>query len=530
MKRCSRRIEVATALVAMLSLVGCGGGGAVDDDAKSKDVAPKIPEITVAVPAGGEQGAISGPLYHWREQWEKEAGAKLNIVEIPEERIHERVMADASSSGGEFDGVVIPAWMYGDLIARDYPLAITEFREKPKFPKWREESVVPPIAKLLTWNNVWYGCPNDGAAYLFYYRKDILGDEQFQDDFEAKTGNRMYVPPRTWEEVADIAEFSRGLDWNGNGVDDEQGIALHLKPGDRAYRQFLSIAAPYVVNVGRRVTRHENVYAFDPETMAPIIDSPGHIRGFEMLRRLAATGKEAPLDQGRAEAQERFLSGAALFCVSGGELGRLAQDPKASKVQGKLGCDVLPGTMELWNLRKGEWSTLARPNVVHNTLGPAWHGIIRKNSKRADLVYHLFAFQASRPVSMFNVTRNSSGIDPSRTFQFLHPRGDARPKEYVSQGFDEKDMIEYTQAFWENYENTGATLDSLRIPGADRFHAALDEGLAQALAHPSIPAEQAMKDIAEKWRAIVAELEGEIGADRLKVLYRQSIGYRPKEE
>jgi multiple sugar transport system substrate-binding protein len=529
-------------------VVGILGLSMVSAACSRTSTTPARPTITIAVYAAGKQGAISGPLYYWKERWEQQTGAGLEIVEIPYAQIYERVMADARSGGGEFDGVVAPSFMYGDFIEHDYIVPIDAFRRgadrpiKPAgsasnspagdaspdhFPEWDEATVVPAISLLHQWNGVWYGCPNDADGHILYYRKDVLTDPHYQGEFERRTGKKLELPPRTWEAVAQIAEVFAELDWNGNGERDDFGIALHLKGGGQGYWHYMSLSAPYVVNPGPKVTRYENVYAFDPETMEPIIDSPGHVRALEMLRRLAKTGDSAQTSWGLEEAWARFLTGHALFCFSWGDLGRLAQDPQRAVVRGKLGCAVLPGAMEVWDRRANAWKKLDRPNLVANTCGASWHGVICKASQHPRLVYHLFAFHANRETNMFNIGQGWSGIDPGRTYQFLEPQGQAKLEDYTRYGFHENDVREYTNAYYENYYLTQARLEYLRIPGASRFYTALDEELSLAMADLSIPAGAAMKRAAEKWRTIRDDLARRLGPGRLKTLYQQSLGYRP---
>jgi multiple sugar transport system substrate-binding protein len=501
-------------------VLGCGG---------TREGQPVRPTVTIAVYAAGKQGAISGPLYHWKDQWEGATGAQLAIVEVPYAQLYERIMADARSGGGEFDGVVAPSFMYGDFIEHQYILPIDEFRSRPGFPNWDEKTVVPPIAALHQWNSVWYGCPNDADGHILYYRKDVLSDPENQRRFHQKTGRELRLPPRTWEELAEIAEAFAGVDWNGNGRRDDFGIALHLKGGGQGYWHYMSLSAPYVVLPGPAVTRFHNVYAFDPETMAPIVDSPGHVRALEMLRRLARTGSPDQTAWGLEEAWDSFLRGNALFCFSWGDLGRLAQDEARSAVRGKLGCSVLPGTLEVWDRQHRRWQKFDRPNLIANTSGASWHGVICKASKHPDLVYHLFAFHAEETTNMFNIAQGWSGIDPGRTYQFLAPQGEAKIEDYTRYGFDPNDVKEYTYAYYENYYLTGARLEYLRVPGTSRFHMALDEELSAALADPSSPAAAVMQRVAEKWRGILADFERGLGPGRLRELYRQSIGYRPTE-
>ena len=48
--------------------------------AASGEQAFKGKEVTITVNTGGPKGGISGPLFEWRDAWEKMTGAKLNTL------------------------------------------------------------------------------------------------------------------------------------------------------------------------------------------------------------------------------------------------------------------------------------------------------------------------------------------------------------------------------------------------------------------------------------------------------------------
>src|SRR2546422_887643 len=82
-----------------------------------------------------------------------------------------------------------------------------------------------------------------------------------------------------------------GKDWNGDGKPDD-GITLHLKVGGQGFFHFMALSAPYVVIPAPgdnpiKVDKYHNVYWFDPDTMDPLINSPGHVAALEMLLKLS---------------------------------------------------------------------------------------------------------------------------------------------------------------------------------------------------------------------------------------------------
>ena len=69
-------------------------------------------------------------------------------------------------------------------------------------------------------------------------------------------------------------------------TDPDSGIVMHFKINAQGMFHFMSLSAPFVVRPGDTVDRGTNNYWFDPETMEPLIDQPGHVRALETLFKL----------------------------------------------------------------------------------------------------------------------------------------------------------------------------------------------------------------------------------------------------
>jgi multiple sugar transport system substrate-binding protein len=157
----------------------------------------------------------------------------------------------------------------------------------------------------MQWGDHWYGTNNDHDAQVLYYRRDIIEDPKWQAAFKEEMGHDMPVKMDTWDDVLEIAQFFNKKDWNGDG-DPDDGITLHLKVGGQGFFHFMALSAPYVVipypgDPPTKVTKYHNVYWFDPETMEPLINSPGHVAALEMLLKLSKAGSRSHvgLESGR---------------------------------------------------------------------------------------------------------------------------------------------------------------------------------------------------------------------------------------
>jgi multiple sugar transport system substrate-binding protein len=466
--------------------------------------------VTVIVNAAGEKGPISGPLYEIREEFEKATGAKLNIVEVPFAEHFPKLMTDLTTGTGQYDVSIAGAWWLGDLVAGDYILSYDDWYNDPRFPKFDINDVLPGPRELLMWGGKKYMVPNDHDGQVMYYRRDLFEDPRHREEFKSKYGYDL-APPKTWKQFRDIAEYFNGKDLDGDGQPDS-GVTMHLKVGGQGMFHFMSFSAPFVIGPD-----NPKLYWFDPDTMEPLIDSPGHVRALETLVDLIQFGPSAMLGWSLGESWDYFLRGQAALTFTWGDLGALAQQ-EGSKVKGKCGAAPLPGWDEYYNIKTGQWVKVDKPNIVGNTTGGSWAGVISKFSKAPEAAYYLLALMATPEKSIIYAARGWDGVDPGRYSHFLPPDGKASLEQYLAAGWDERDIKDYTKAYFENFNNP-LQFPYLRIPGTFEYWTQLDIRLSEAAIGQAKP-EEALKRCVADFEAITDRL----GRDVQKRTYRESLG------
>jgi multiple sugar transport system substrate-binding protein len=297
--------------------------------------------------------------------------------------------------------------------------------------------------------------------------------------------------------------------------------------GGQGFFHFMAISAPYVVlpypgDPPTKVTKYHNVYWFDPETMEPLINSPGHVRALETLLALSKAGSPAMWGWSLGEAWADFLSGNALMTFSWGDVGSLSQDPTQSVIMGKLGARGIPGTRHPYDREKGEFLDLEKPNFVGNQVGCSWHPVISKYAKDPDLAYYFMAWQATPQINHWNVYMGWTGVDPGTTYDWFPPYGTAKVEEYVAGGYDAGDAQEFIGAYQDNFYNYPIFQNYMRIPGTPEMHEIWDVHLSEAVTGQLSP-QEALDRTYEDWVRIVED----IGKEDLLRLYQESIGYTP---
>jgi multiple sugar transport system substrate-binding protein len=494
-------------------------------DKGNPDPAWKGKKFTIGVYSAGQRGPISGPVYFWRNKFEELTGATYDIVEIPYAELREKVFSDFMTGAHKFDVLINTSIYYGDYIDNDWILPIEKYFNDPRMPKWDRDAIAPGVAALQQWGNHWYGTDGDHDAQVLYYRRDIIGDPKWQAQFKKEMGHDMPVALDTWEDVIEVCKFFHGKDWNGDG-DPDNGIAMHLRVGGQGFWHYMSFSAPYVVTPypgepKTKVTRYHNVYWFDPETMEPLLNSPGHVKALENLIQLSKYGSVAQFGWSLGEAWADFLSGNAICCFSWGDVGSLSQDPTMSSITGKLGARGIPGTKHPYDMEKKKFLNLDKPNMVANLVGASWHPVISKFCKNPDLAYYFGAWQATPEINHWNVAFGWTGIDPGTKYDWFPPYGTATVEEYVAGGYNAEDAKQFYGAYQDNFYNYPIYQNYIRIPGAPEMMEVWDIHLSEAVTGQVTPKE-ALDRTYKDWVRIV----NEIGKDKLLKMYQESIGYK----
>jgi multiple sugar transport system substrate-binding protein len=462
--------------------------------------------VTILLP----KSLIAVPVLELKDEFEAATGATLKIVQVASLDLFDHFFSDVANGAGKYDALLASAWWLGELVAGDYVIPYDRYYQSPRFPKWNIGEVLPAPRGLLSYGGKKYMVANDHDGQVMYYRRDLLADPQHQKAFQQKYGYALGVP-RTWAQFRDVAAYFNGRDLTGDGALGH-GLTIALKAGNQGMFHFMSLSAPFVIGPS-----NPKLYWFDPRHMKPLIESPGHVRALEVLVDLVQFGPREMLGWDSGRSWDYFLAGHAALTFSWGDLGALAQQ-EGSKVKGKVGVAHLPGNKEYFSLAQGKWVTSDALNVVGNTTGGSWAGVISKHSKAPEATYYLLALMATREKSMVYAARGWDGLDPGRSFHFLPPDGSAKIGDYLKASWDEADVRDYLHAYFDTFSNP-LQLPYLRIPGTYSYLQALNLHLAEAVGGQVSP-QAALKATALNFEEITLR----IGRDAQLRAYRASLG------
>ncbi len=521
-----RRVFLRRAMAMGLSLVTVGqmlravparaqdaaaGGAPLVAEPGSGDPAWAGKEITVQA----NDDSVILPWNEVREEFEAATGAKVTIVAVPTAEGLPRILDDAATGANQLDAAMIGMWWLGELVAGDYILPYDEFYadNSGRFPAHNVEDELPGVQALRKYDGQLFVVPYDADGQVLYYRRDLLTDPTHMEAYKAETGNDLAVP-QTWEELAAIAAYFNGKELGGD-AGAGHGISMHLKVGGQGMFHYMSLSAPYVIG-----PENPNLYWFDPENMEPLVASEGHRRAMETYLQLVQYGPQAMAGWALGEAWDYFLRGNAVFTYSWGDVAALAVE-RDSYVKGKIGTTQLPGTMAYINPKTGEEYATDAPNIVGNTTGGSWAGVIMKASENPDLAYYWLALMATEPKQQYYATVGSDGVDPGRLSQMppeVVDGGTGSIAQYEEQGWDAEDAAEYVRAYYDNFQNPNQ-LPYLRIPGTADYWNAMDIRLSEAITSGVTP-EEACQQMADDFR----EINDRLGVDMQLEIYRGSLG------
>jgi len=484
---------------------------------------PVVAEPGSASDAGWEgieltvQAIDDSVLIPWEEvrgEFEAATGAVLTIVPDPIGDAFPRLLDDAAT-GQRYDAAMIGMWWLGELVAADYIRDYDDFLADTsgKFPAVNPEDELPGVQALRMYDGKHYVVPYDADGQVLYYRQDLLTDPAHMEAFKAETGKDLAVP-RTWPDLVEIARYFTGKP-TGGSAETGHGISMHLKVGGQGMFHFMSLSAPFVIG-----PENPDLYWFDPETMDPLVQSEGHRRAMETYLELVQYGPEAMGGWALGEAWDYFLQGNAVFTYSWGDVAALAVE-RNSVVKGKLGTSPLPGTMAYVNPKTGEEYQTTEPNLVGNTTGGSWAGVIMNGSENPELAYYFLALTATEPKQRFYAGRGTDGVDPGRLSQMppdVVEGGTGDVQDYVSQGWVAEEALEYVRAYYDNYQNP-SQLPFLRIPGTFDYWTQMDVRLSETLTSDVTP-EQALEQMAQDFR----DINDRLGVEAQLDIYRRSLG------
>ena len=451
--------------------------------------------ITHAIPVIGEPTALHA------EQFAELTGAEVNVVHVPFGDLFQRIMIPFQSEQNAYDVLFYASLWIGDF---------NRFLE-PVPQKYIDSTgmadVTDSFTGVATWNGQMIQYPMDGDRHYLKYRTDIFDNAEVQAKFLADTGSALTVP-ETWEDYNKVAAYFNDRDWDGDG-ELNYGSAEVAKRDDLMFSAFISRAAPYA--------KHPDVkggFFFDLETMEPLINSPGFVRG---LKLFVDAQKSFP------PGGNNFGLGDEIFSLGGGQTlmsyswddAYVQANQADSRIRNMVAAAPLPGAGEVWNRDTGKWDTFATPNrAPYMTWG--WSSAVSSMSEEQDMAFDFLCFFSNEANAKHDLQIGRFGVNPYRDEHF-------DVDFWKGQGWENKTAESYVSTLSDMEQSQNRVFD-LRVPGVSQFMSSMANGVAEAMAGQK-SAQEALDGVAKEW----AEITDRIGKDRLREAYANVVKLEDNE-
>ena len=455
--------------------------------------------VTVVVATGSY---LATNVQAVKDQWESQTGGRIEIVSIPFGDLYPKLLSSFVSGTCPYDVIIYPTNWISEFVKAGWIINLDPFWDKKS--DW--DDVLPIFQEMQTFEGHHYAIPLDGDVIILYYRKDALENPEYQARFREKYGYDLPVPPKTWEEYRDVAEFFNGWDWDNDGKID-YGCLEAQGPHS---------GAPYILAVRATSYISDPAYVwFDPDTMEPQINNPGWVQALKDWIEIKNFGPPTMVNYGLGEVRGNYIAGLSALAIDWGDIGIMAQDPAKSNVKGKLGFALAPGTTKVWDPKIGEWELMEEVHQAPYLGWSGWCASVTSACQHPEAAFSLADFLDTRENALKAVT-TPGARNPYRYSHFDPDKWATAPVHFV-------DAKGYLDAIYAGYTHPNAVKD-LRIPGAGQYVEALDRWIAKAIAGTMSP-QEALDKAAEEWQQITERW----GLESQRRFYRDEYGLPPLE-
>ncbi|MBN1809246.1 MAG: sugar ABC transporter substrate-binding protein [Planctomycetes bacterium] len=245
------------------------------------------------------QWAPADGLQQLADEYQKETGTPVKVHQIPWSNYQDKVFLEFGNSPTEFDIVVGDSQWIGRGATKGLYLELTDW-----LPQAVDVGTIHPralkyLCEFPTGSGKYFAAPCETDAVGFAYRRDWFEDPQEREAFKAEYGREL-VPPETWEEFRDIAEFFTRPD------EKRFGCALLTGRGyDSLTMGFQQIMWAFGGNWG------------DPTTFTADghVNSPGAVKALEFMKSLLAFAPKGGENYDYGKTMEAFTNGSTAMVM-----------------------------------------------------------------------------------------------------------------------------------------------------------------------------------------------------------------------
>lgn len=445
--------------------------------------------LTHEIPVMGEPTLIHAG------QYEDLTGIRVNVHLVPFSKLFQEAVQGLKTSKYDivFYGSLWIADMYTFLEpVPDSLLNLEHFTD-----------ILPHYKFLAKWGDTTYQVNIDGDRHYLQYRKDLLTDPRYREEFQETFGRPLEVP-KTWKELEEIAGFFHGRTLeNGKVI---YGIAEITNKDDLLFSQFLKRAASYA--------KHPDIrdgFYFELESMKPLINTPGFV---EALQDFVNIQKYYPKGGDRFQLSDvivSFGSGEVVFSDCWDDSFIQAME-KNSGISDKVGTALSPGSRKVWNRKAGKWDWFPGGNQVPY-FAWGWTSAVSKTSPNKQAAFDYLGFFSNNDNHFTDLLVGRYGVNPYR-------KADLNTSFWVERaGWPKSVATSYVDTL-KNMKESDNWLVDLRIYKSRQYMNALAIGVYRALTGRDTP-QKALDEVARRWELITES----VGRDKQRAAYMQLVDF-----
>jgi multiple sugar transport system substrate-binding protein len=214
-------------------------------------------------------------LVELSKDFEKQSGVTMKFEFTPWPNFADRILNELNSGGKLCDILIGDSQWIGGSAENGKYVKLNDFFDKEGI-KMSDFSAAA-VNAYSTWPkgtpNYW-GLPAMGDANGWFYRKDWFAKPELQAEYKAKYG-RDLVPPKTWDELKDTAEFFQNREVDGKKV---YGAAIFTERASEGITMGVTSALyPYGFKYENTPGKYD---------MEGAVNSLGAIAGLEMYKAI----------------------------------------------------------------------------------------------------------------------------------------------------------------------------------------------------------------------------------------------------
>ena len=489
---------------------GLRGGYAQDATPVSAEPLPDLTGETIRIFTFAGNPFIEGPVKAHAPEFEALTGAKIEITTAAFNDLFTRAQQVAQTGAGDFDVLLLANTWVADFVDLEYVIALDDLIARDSADANLAWDDVPDgIKNKNSWGGSTYAFIVDNDNQSMFYRKDVLEDPAWQEQFMAEAGRELTVP-QTLTEFVEVAKFFTGKDWSPDVEGDKFGFVTCVQRNAQLAWYCYPWASPYAV-VPKESAPAQGVFLFDPD-MNPLVNTEGWVRGITEMTDAVNNAMRPGGDTDRAAVISEITNGHAFASFDWGDTGpgSVAED---SIVKDKVGFALTPGSTEYFDWQTSTWVTVE--GDVHRAPTHAFNGwsyFITSQASNVDAAWSWLKYHASPAVSAIDVASPSSGFQPWR----LSHSTNLDP--WVAANWTAEEAQAYVDNILAVTNHPNAVFDP-RVPGADRYQQTLELNLQRALLGEADP-QTAMDDCATEFNSITDEL----GKDAQIAAYKAHLG------